>query len=592
MQKRAQPRISAVLLLAALWISRDGATMHICDGSAATLEAIAAEDFTIEHARHLLMRAGFGGSPERIRAMHALGLDGMVDALVDYEAQADELGPFPWRRESKPPTRLQYARMSEDERRQARRALRVADQRTMNSTRAWWVRRMLTSKRPLEERMTLFWHGHFTTSYRDVRRSKLLSQQNELLRAHATGNFGELLVEISRDPAMLAYLNNNQNRKGRPNENYAREVMELFSLGIGNYDEADIREVARAFTGWSFDRAGQFRNNRWQHDNGTKTIFGSRGRYDGFDVCRLLLEHRACAPYIAGKIFSYFAYEKPEAKLVEEMGHLLRSRRFEIKPLLRAIFKSRAFYSTRSRGRQIKSPIVLLVSTAKLFGMDAVPGALLARAASQLGQELFAPPNVKGWSGGLSWITTSSLLERNNICGQFMRVGVDARARQRRVQNAAQRRRALADRARAEQPTSRSARRPTSRPVRRDVDKAADARPRMDMRSSDMRATPSGRRDSRASAAFNSAFSACRFARQALGRRIASASVEDLVDALAKRVLVVDLAAATRAEIVAFAKGLDGSLPLRVQRLSGSDMERKLRELLHLLMSTPEFQVC
>lgn len=508
----------------------------------ASLEELPASDFTIDAARHLLMRAGFGASPAQIRALHRLGLDGMVDHLVDYEAtksrRAGGEDVYVWRQSTPPPTRLEYARMTEQQRRAARRRFRQADQRQLFALKTWWIRRMLTTRRPLEERMTLFWHGHFTTSYRDVRRSKLIAQQHDLLRAHATANFGELLVEVSRDPAMLAYLNNNQNRRGRPNENFAREVMELFTLGLGEYDESDIREAARAFTGWTFDRRGQFRNNRFGHDNGLKTVFGVRGRHNGVDMCRLLLQHESCAPYIASKLFAYFAYADPEPEVRDALGAFFRARRFEIKPLLKKIFKSRAFYSPRARGQQIKSPIVLLVSTARMLGMTTVPALFVARSSAALGQDLFAPPNVKGWEAGLAWITTSSLLERDNACAQFLR---------------------------------------------------ARALPRVAAQGRGRSALPT--------------FSACGYAQallaEARGGAIAGAAAErkvpsanELVDALATALLCVELAPATRRALIAFAKGEDGSLPLRMDRLRGADAERKLRELLHLLMSSPEFQVC
>ncbi len=513
----------------------------------AALETLPEADFDLAAARHLLMRAGFGAQASEVEALHGLGLAGLVDYLVDYEAQPEPPSSFAWKRAAQLPRPLDIARLDEKQRRELRQRV-VRDERTqLVELRSTWMRRMIETKRPLEERMTLFWHGHFTTSFRDVRDTKLLWLQHELLRENATGNFGELLHEVSRDPAMLAYLNNNQNRKGKPNENYAREVMELFSLGIGNYEEKDIKEVARAFTGWTFDRrTARFVDSRRNHDTGIKTIFGQEGRYDGADVCDLLLAHEACAPYIAGKIFAYLAYENPEPELVAELGALLRSHRYELKPLLRRIFTSRAFYSARARGTQVKSPVVLLVSTTRMLGMGTSTAAGLVQAAAALGQELFAPPNVRGWEGGLSWITTSSLLERDNVCGALVgatnardlmgRPGAEARAQE--------------------------------RPILDRLKRVARAR-------------------RGAAATQTRGFEACAFA-----RRLGAKTVEDLVDGLAATILVVPLAAPTRAEILGFALGEDGSLPLRVDHLEGADMERKLREVLHLLMSTPEFQVC
>lgn len=540
------------------------------------LEALPASEFDLAAARHLLARAGFGGTVEQARELHALGLDGMVSWLVDYEDQPDVVGPYIWRADEKQPSIREIRKLDEKERRALRQKTRRADQRRLVELRQWWVKRMLETRRPLEEKMTLFWHGHFTTSYRDVRSSKLLSQQNDLLRTHATGNFGELLHEISRDPAMLAYLNNNQNRKGRPNENYAREVMELFTLGIGNYDEGDIKEVARAFTGWTFDRrTGRFIDNRRQHDTGVKSILGSTGRFNGADVCDLLLRRKQCGKYIAGKIFAFFAYADPDPVVVEELGELLRSCRYELKPLLKRMFKSRAFYSQRARGQQVKSPVNLLVSTIRMLEMSSPPGELLARAAARLGQELFAPPNVRGWVEGTSWITTSSLLERDNFCGALLRVGLDARLGQ-------------TDRAnrdmQMEPAMDRDAPRKRLTPQER---RQAQRQRRLRLQRLRQLQQQGNRALGRGAQSWTPQFSACSFA-----AKLGANSVDELVDALATSVLLVPLSATTRAEILAFAKGDDGSLPVHIDRLRGVDMERKLRELLHLLMSTPEFQVC
>ncbi len=504
---------------------------------ASPLDPLPSAEFTLAHARHLLNRAGFGGTQEEVERLHRRGLDGMVEWLVDYESRPDVVGAF----ESRPPEhRLggrEFRKLSQDERRKLRQMYRRKDRARFQRLRVWCIERMLRSRRPLEEKLTLFWHGHFTTSYRDVRSSYLLARQDALLRDCASGNFGELLHAISKDPAMLDYLDNNQNRKGKPNENYAREVMELFALGVGNYDESDIKEAARAFTGWTFNRrSGQFLANRGRHDFGTKTVFGKSGQFDGGDVCDLLLAHEACAPYIAGKLFSWFAYANPEPEIVAELGAVLRSCRYELKPLLRTMFKSRAFYSKRALATHVKSPIELIVSTVRMLGMNPPPGELVLYGAARIGQELMAPPNVKGWEGGFAWITTATLLERNNLCGALLQIG---------------------------QPNDSLPRR---RGRRRSQGGAARALARV--------------------RGWNPGFSAV-----ALVESLAPQTCAELVDALSRRLLVTRLAPKTRADIIAFASGADGSLPLKPTRLRTSGAERKLRKVIHLIMSTPEFQV-
>src|SRR5205823_242061 len=197
-----------------------------------------------------------------------------------------------------------------------------ANREAVIATAAWWTRRMGAGQYPLQEKLTLFWHGHFTTSSKDERSSSLMWNQNELLRRNAAGNFRQFVKEISRDPAMLDYLNNQQNRKAHPNENYARELMELFTLGIGNYTEQDIREAARAFTGWAHD-GDDYIFRKFDHDEGQKTFFGQRGNFNGDDVIEIILKHPVCAKYISSKLFKFFVYEDPEQPITDNMAAML-----------------------------------------------------------------------------------------------------------------------------------------------------------------------------------------------------------------------------------------------------------------------------
>ncbi|MBV9391578.1 MAG: DUF1800 domain-containing protein, partial [Verrucomicrobia bacterium] len=267
----------------------------------------------------------------------------------------------------------------------------------------------------------LFWHGHFATSAEKVRHAYKMWVQNETLRTHALGNFGSLLKAISRDPAMLIWLDLAQSRKEEPNENFAREFLELFTLGEGHYTESDIKETARAFTGYRVDELKQaFRFVPQQCDEGEKTFLGQNGFYDGDDIINLVLAQPQCAQFIAEKIWRFFAYEDPDRKLVAALGAELRNVRYDLKPFLQMLFQSQEFYSPRAVNSQIKSPVqfvVQAISTLPLTPPDANGYQTIFR---QLGQIPFAPPNVKGWEGGKAWINTATLSFRYKLARQLV----------------------------------------------------------------------------------------------------------------------------------------------------------------------------
>jgi uncharacterized protein (DUF1800 family) len=319
-----------------------------------------------------------------------------------------------------------YADKSAEERQQINQKLMAANREAIAATVTWWLKRMAGGPHPLQEKLTLFWHGHFTTSARDERSAWLMWQQNELLRQQSAGNFRQFVRRISRDPAMLDYLNNSQNRKQHPNENYARELMELFTLGIGNYSENDVKEAARAFTGWAHD-GENFIFRKLDHDDGEKAFFGRKGDFDGDDVIEIILNHRECAAYIARRLWTFFAYENPEPEICYGLGEILKDENWDLRPMLYAMLTSRAFYSNRAIGTQVKSPIQLIIGTIRLLGIEMPPTRQLAGALDQMGQIPLAPPNVKGWPGGRSWINTSTLFVRYNtttfLAGQGEPVG-------------------------------------------------------------------------------------------------------------------------------------------------------------------------
>src|SRR5438876_11394723 len=274
---------------------------------------------------------------------------------------------------------------------------------------------MLRTRRPLEEKMALFWHGHFAVNEDKVRDYRKMLGQLDLFYRHGTGNFRDLLVGVARDPAMLAFLDAGVNVKGAPNENFAREIMELFTMGVGHYGEADIREAARAFTGWNFVDVA-FVVNGAEPDDGEKTVLGRRGGWDGLDVIGIILAQPATADFIAAKIYRYFVRQDPPPALQQRLGAVLRDNRYELAPLLRTIFLSRDFYSPPAVGTHIKSPVELVVSTYRRLGLTEVPGVPdFNEATGSLGQRLFHPPTVAGWAQGRSWITPGLLLERGNF---------------------------------------------------------------------------------------------------------------------------------------------------------------------------------
>ena len=373
-------------------------------------------------AAHLLNRAGFGGTEGEIDKVLKLGPQDAIDWLFDFpDAGADEqsqtdvpdLSSIEGYPRNFREIQQKYRGMTPDERMQYRQQLMRANREAIQETAGWWLKRMAYGPSPLQEKLTLFWHGHFTTSAKDERAALLIWTQNELLRRNVAGNFREYVRQISRDPAMLDYLNNQQNRKAHPNENYARELMELFTLGIGNYTEYDIREAARAFTGWAHD-GDEFIFRKYDHDEGVKKFFGKQGPFDGDDVIDIILNHPACAKYIASRFWTYFAYEDAEPPMIESLGQHLRESKWEIRPLLRTIFSSQAFYSDRAIGSQIKSPVQLVVGTIRMLGLEMPPTRALFGPLNQMGQVPLEPPNVKGWPGGRQWINTSTLFVRYN----------------------------------------------------------------------------------------------------------------------------------------------------------------------------------
>ncbi len=272
-----------------------------------------------------------------------------------------------------------------------------------------WLDEMVHTDAQLREKMAFFWHGHFAN-----REINIFFQQKllDIIRQNALGNFGDLLSEVSKSAAMLGFLNNQQNRKQSPNENFAREVMELFTMGRGNYTEKDIREAARAFTGWGFDLSGEFVFRKQFHDTGTKTIFNKTGNFDGDDVIRMLLENKQTAHFITEKVYRFFINDIADPAIVATLAARFYQSGYNISQLMTDIFTADWFYSNANTGVKIKSPVELLVGIRRILPMEFAQEEVQLLYQRLLGQMLFYPPNVAGWPGGRNWIDSSSLMYR------------------------------------------------------------------------------------------------------------------------------------------------------------------------------------
>ena len=384
--------------------------------STPSLEPLSESAWCESAARHLLNRAGFGIPEGRVGSLYRLGAAAAVDDMVDYEAiPADRPMPAMLIDPMSPKRRRELLKgFSVEERRKETAKWRQEERKAVQQLKAWWIERIATTPRPLEEKMTLFWHGHFATSAQKVQSSYHTFQLNDVFRTHATGNFKALTIAVGQSPNMLRYLDNARSTKHKPNENWARELMELFTMGVGTYSEDDIKHSARAFTGWAADhKEFQYREN--VHDSGPKRFLGREGDFDGWDIMDIIFDQPVTAEFISRKLWTHFAYEHPEPEIVQTLAATLRENNYELKPVLRQIFASQAFYSEKSMGGLIKSPTQFVVQLTHDLKLDSPPYALMARATAQLGQDLFYPPNVKGWDGNRAWINANSLLIRYNL---------------------------------------------------------------------------------------------------------------------------------------------------------------------------------
>jgi len=348
----------------------------------------AADSFDARKAAHLLRRAGFGASPDAVAGAVARGLEETIDDLF-----AD----------------------AQDEEQEFQKTFAAIGGKFVNAgdhgiSQGWWLYRMLTTRVPLREKLALFWHGHFATSIHKVEDMQLLLRQLEMLRRLGPGSFRELVQAVARDPAMIVWLDGESNVKEHPNENFARELMELFTCGIGNYTEQDVLEAARAFTGWHRSGA-EFAFNAEQHDYGVKKILGRRGKFDGGDVIDLLMAQAATPRFIARKLLRYFAAPNPSDEVVAEAAELYDRTQLNTRLFLRELLQSRYFFSDECFRTRIASPTEFVVGIARTLSVRQ-PALDLVGNLNAMGQELFGPPNVKGWDGEEKWINSTTLAAR------------------------------------------------------------------------------------------------------------------------------------------------------------------------------------
>jgi uncharacterized protein (DUF1800 family) len=350
--------------------------------------------FDTERSRvaHLLRRAGFGSTEAELDDYTQLGFSATLERLLNYEQVDDSaldamVGP-------------------------------PVSRNNVEGARFAWMTRMLYTRRPLQEKMVLFWHTHFATAASKVRAADLMQQQMQLFRDNALGNFETLLLRVTRDPAMLIWLDNNENRKGRPNENFAREVMELFTVGIGNYTDFDVKEAARAFTGYGSNRQGQFTFNADQHDSDDKTFLGVTRNWDADDILATLVRHPATARFLTTKLFRFFVNDTPAPVTIDRLAATYTSSGFDMRAVVRDILTGPEFLSPQAFRGQVKQPAELVIGSLKALNVQNI-GPDLPQVTRRMGQDLLNPPDVSGWKGGDNWISATTLLERFNFADRL-----------------------------------------------------------------------------------------------------------------------------------------------------------------------------
>jgi hypothetical protein len=565
------------------------------------LSPIAASDWSYDRAAHLIERAGFGATPAEIERLAAMTPRQAVDSLVDYESiDATNLKPFDesgiWDpgMDPFPPSRAEAVRLAREHGEglgekllpagTQRRLQPVVDKffysLTANQIETqrlglWWANRMLATKRPLEEKLTLFWHGHFATGENKVRDYRMMLRQNLMFRANASGRLKDLLVGILKDPGMLVYLDNGENVKAHPNENFGRELLELFTMGVGNYSEHDVREAARAFTGWTNDVLA-FKFDTTQHDFGEKTFLTRTGSLNGEDVIDTILQQPVTGEFVAAKLYRFFVREDVAASVKTDLGRSFRESGYQVKPLLKRIFLAKDFYAQPSYATQIKGPVHLVVSTYRKMGLREVPTIPdFGRMTGALGQSLFDPPNVAGWAGGRTWITPSTLLQRGNLFRDVMFPDVKSFRPPDRIMSPTDQR--VGERL-AMGMNITEATREGDAESNKMVDRDEDYNTRYGGYAGNLLAFKRTKLIARTVAPIDLT---------SMVRAAEANTVDKVVDHFALRFLRVTLAPKDRTVLVDFLRNALGTTTIQ----PSDKLEPALRELLYLVLSTPEYQL-
>jgi len=364
----------------------------------------------MKEIQHLYSRAGFGMTLQEFQSLKDKSVKSQVEQLFKDSENYQNLNVIP---KFDPIDREYLKTLPKEERQKIRRAKRKEERKQIKALNKQWIQNLLSGRAALREKMTIFWHNHFACQ---AKSSWFVQKQNNTLRENALGKFGDLLMAVSKDPAMLLFLNNQQNRKSKPNENFAREVMELFTLGIGNYTEEDIKAAARAFTGWQINKeTGDYLFKEKAHDFGEKTFMGKTGAFSGEDILKMILEKKETAYFITKKIYRYLVNEEMNESRVKKLSENFYNADYDISLLLKEIFLSDWFYKTENQGVIIKAPVEFLISFQRNFDIKILNEDSPLFIQKVLGQILFYPPNVAGWAGGRAWIDSSTLLFRLNL---------------------------------------------------------------------------------------------------------------------------------------------------------------------------------
>jgi hypothetical protein len=570
------------------------------------LTPIGAADWNYDLAAHLLERAGFGGTPDEIEALAKMTPAQAVARLVRFQGtDISQLPPFDHSGvhdpglEPFPPSRPAVTDQAKANGEALgikvkptgnRRLQPVVDEffywlrasvLETNRVAYWWANRMVASPRPLQEKMALFWHGHFASNEAKVRDYRKLLGELEIFEKQGTGNFRDLTVAVAQSPGMLSFLDAGVNVKGAANENFAREIMELFTMGVGNYTEKDIREAARAFTGWNYVDL-KFVVNKDQHDDGEKTFLGKTGRFDGVDVIDIIMQQPVTAEYIAGKIYRNFVRQELTPELQKQLGATLRESHYEIAPLLEKIFLSRDFYSPASVGTGIKSPVELAITTYRKLGIKSVPGVPdFNSATGALGQQLFSPPTVAGWAGGQSWITPGLLLERANFVRDVLFPDISFLPPDRYTGGGEVRR--VAERIRQGLDISTATMDESKSGDIAESNKAADRDEDFNTRYGSFRGSQMAIQRVKAIPRDTAQID---LAQMVLNAKLQNTT--QVIDYLVRRFMRVPPSAATRQKLISFLNKELGTTDVSVAR---TYLEDPLRLVLHLIMSQPEYQL-